>query len=248
MPHRIATWPRKPASGPAARVDRHHAPNGKVRWLTTLTPEAEAAYAAAVAEVVPAVEGRLGPEVMADRALASGGPVALRLAPWEAARRRWRAAAIRGLGGTTRAVVVTDVRDCFASITPALVRRTLREAGASPQAVARVLGCLEAFHEDGARGLPVGPAPSAVLANAALGALDSALRVLGVPYLRWVDDVVAFAPSVTCGRDALDAVRRASDGLGLVLHDAKTRIVLDPSEAWAILGGSNSPGAAASMA
>lgn len=248
MPDRTAPWPRRPASAPAAHVSRHHAANGKLRWLTTLAPEAAAAYEAAVAQVVPAVERRLGPGVMADRARAPWGVPSVRLAPWGAARRRWHAAGLHGLRGGTRALVLTDVRDCFASITPALVRRALTEAGAPPEAVAGVLGCLEGFHEAGVVGLPVGPVPSAVLANAALAAFDEALRSRGFASLRWVDDVAAFAPSAAAARDVLDTLRRASDATGLDLHDAKTRIVLEPQEARAFMGGSNSPGAGAGVA
>jgi hypothetical protein len=197
-----------------------------------------------------ATERRLGREVLADRVRArpGSGSSAIRLEDWERARRRWRADVVNGLEGTTRALVVTDVRDCFASIAPEVVHRVLREAGAPRDAVERVIACLRAFADEGVAGLPVGPAASAVLANVTLVALDDALRRRGTPHLRWVDDVVAFAPSKADALLVLAELHRASAGIGLQLHDAKTRLIDDPGEARSILGASNSPGAAARMA
>ncbi|HEY8018111.1 MAG TPA: RNA-directed DNA polymerase [Actinomycetota bacterium] len=247
MPDRTAPWPRRPRLSPAAHVTPHRTPSGKVRWLATLAPEAAAGYAASVAAVVPAIEHRLGPAVVADRAR-PGADGTVRLAPWEPARRRWRTTGGRRLEHTVRAVVVADVLDCFASIGPAAVTRALADAGASPEAIDRVVAWLHVLADDGVRGLPVGPAASAVLGNAVLAGLDEAIERHGVPHLRWVDDVIAFAPSRREARLALEGLRRSGAEIGLELHDRKTRIVDDPGEARALLGRSNSPGAGAGVA
>lgn len=247
MPDRTAPWPRRPRQSPAACVTPHRTPSGKVRWLATLAPEAAAAYAASVAAVVPAIERRLGPAAFADRAQPAADG-AVRLAPWEPARRRWRTTGGRRLEHAVRAVVVADVYDCFASIGPAAVARALVEAGALPEAVDRVVACLHALADDGVRGLPVGPAASAVLGNAVLAGLDEAIERQGVPHLRWVDDVIAFAPSRREARLALDSLRLSGAEIELELHDRKTRIVDDPAEARALLGRTNSPGAGAGVA
>jgi len=250
MSDRSAAWLCRPGSHPVASLASHRTATGKLRWLATLSPEAAGEYATAVASVVSSAERRLGPEVMADRVRSgpSVGPPVLRLAPWQRARARWRASAVRGLEGTTRALVVTDVRDCFASVSADTVRRALREAGAPGPAVERVVACLHAFAEEGIVGLPVGPAASAVLANVTLAGLDEALRRRGTRHLRWVDDVVAFAPSKADALLLLGELHRASERIGLELHGEKTRLVDDPAEARSILGASNSPGAAAGMA
>jgi len=247
MPDRTAPWPRRPRQGSVAHVTPHRTVNGKVRWLTTLAPGPGAEYAASVAAVIPAVERRLGPSVIADRARpAADGSV--RLAPWEPARRRWRTLCGRRLDDEVRALVVADVRDCFASIAPSAVARSLAEAGAPIEAIERVVACLGAFADGGVRGLPVGPAASAVLGNAILAGLDGAFERRGMPHLRWVDDLLGFASSRREARLALDGLRSACAGIGLELHDGKTRIVVDPTEARALVGGSNSPGTAAGVA
>ncbi|MEO8476939.1 MAG: RNA-directed DNA polymerase [Actinomycetota bacterium] len=249
MAHRSAPWPRRPRSVPAARIDPVRTPGGKVRWITSLSPEASDAYAAAVSSVVPAVERSLGSEVVADHASPGhDGDPEFQLVPWELARRRWRAQTRRGLAGDVRAVVVADVRECFASITPASVARALRSAGATEAAIEVVVSCLRAFEDEGVAGLPVGPPPSAVLANATLTRLDDALRREHRPHLRWVDDIVVFAPSVPAARRSLEQLRRAGASVGLELHSSKTRILEHRLDAIAVLRLATSPGAGGSVA
>lgn len=242
MPDRTAPWPRRPGRSPAAHVTPHRTPNGKVRWLTTLAPGPDVTYAASVAAVLPTIERRLGPSAIADRAH-PGSDGGVRLAPWEPARRHWRSLGRRLLGDDVRMLVVADVRDCFASIAPSAVARALAEAGARTEAVEQVAACLRAFADDGVRGLPVGPAASAVLGNAVLAGLDDAFERRGMPHLRWVDDLLGFAPSRWEARIVLDRLRLAGARIGLELHDGKTRIVEDPAEVRAVIGRSNSPGA-----
>lgn len=246
MPDRTAPSPHRPGEGPVAHVNLHRAASGKVRWIASLAPQADAAYAAHVADVVPSIERRLAPGVIADRASARGAVV--RLAPWRLARRRWTSVAMHGLGGPVRALVVADVRDCFASIGPCAVARALAEAGAHPASIERVVHHLRAFDDAGVRGLPIGPAASAALGNVVLARLDDALGRRGVPHLRWVDDVLAFAPSRREAGRCLDDLHRAAAGLGLRLHEGKTRIVVEPAEARALVGGWNSPGAGPGVA
>jgi len=72
--------------------------------------------------------------------------------------------------------------------------------------------------------LPVGPEPSAVLANAVLAPVDLAVAAAGVPHVRWVDDVVAFVPGRRRAVRVTDAVRRELEAMGLRPNEAKTRI------------------------
>jgi hypothetical protein len=130
--------------------------------------------------------------------------------------------------GTTFAVA--DVLDCYASISPETIGALLGpEAG-------HAVALLRRFHEHGVRGLPVGPEPSAILANAVLARLDDAIRGCGVRHVRWVDDVVLWGAADDV-RAAMSALAAASTEVGLQLHPRKTRILEDRGEAAAVLSG-----------
>jgi hypothetical protein len=154
-----------------------------------------------------------------------------RLDPWRPARRAWRRAvssAVRDRG----VIVVSDVRDCYGSIG----ERALGALAIDPELDRFLRGLRSA----GVRGLPVGPDPSAILANAVLAIADREAATAGCRPIRWVDDVVfAAAGRRTVGR-AFDAWRRALEGLGLEAHDGKTRWLLGPGIDGHVLRGSGS--------
>jgi hypothetical protein len=205
--------------------------SGGVRRLTRLDPAGDAAYRRAVARVAGRIERMLGPEVIAIRARPA--PDGWRLVSWGRARRRWRRevlAAVRNArSGTTFAVA--DVRDCYGSISPRLFAETL-----GPHA-APVVEELRRLRDAGVRGLPIGPEPSAILANAILMTLDRAVRGSGVRHLRWVDDFVLWGGRGDVLR-ALDALEDAAARHGLALHEGKTRLLADREELRAFALGS----------
>src|SRR5205807_804496 len=108
-----------------------------------------------------------------------------------------------------RLVVHADVRRCYPSITPGTVAGALEELGACGEDVRAVVALLDRFQEEGVSGLPVGPDPSAVLANAVLASVDRTLERLGCRHVRWVDDVWASARDADHARSALDRLRLA---------------------------------------
>jgi hypothetical protein len=119
--------------------------------------------------------------------------------------------------------------------------RTLRRAiGPGADDVLRVLGRL---WDDGVTGLPVGPEPSAILANAVLRSVDAAIRDADALALRWVDDWMVPVASRRAADRALVAVERALGDLGLELNLAKT-VVWDPDTGRAAFrpNGSGVPG------
>jgi hypothetical protein len=203
--------------------------------VTALHPALSVRYVELVAVVAPVVERALSPAVAANRVeLARVRPPALRLAPWREERRRF-AVRLGALARTAPCVVLADVRDCYGSITPAAVDRSLRGMGCGPGsagAVRRFLERLEALLDG--RGLPVGPDPSAVLANAVLARADLALARAGVRHLRWVDDVVAAVQDRPRAEAVVRILRAALRDVGLELNEAKTRVLVDPA---AIRGG-----------
>jgi hypothetical protein len=202
-------------------------PGGGIRWLTRLDPAGEAEYRQAVRPLGGRIERALGPEAFAIRTRpAADGPI---LAPWAPARAAWR----KTLRGVLRAAppgtafAVADIRDCYGSISPDTIASLL-----GPEA-AHAVAFLRRLQERGVRGLPIGPDPSAVLANAVLGELDRAVRSTGARHVRWVDDVVLWGarPEI---RRALCALDDVTGRLGLSLHEGKTRPVADIDEARAV--------------
>ena len=128
-----------------------------------------------------------------------------------------------GAGDPGTVFAVADVRDCYGSIAPEVLLALLGPAAEPAVDVQRRL------RDAGVRGLPVGPEPSAVLANAVLGELDRALRSTGVRHVRWVDDVVLWGSrdDVRC---AVASLRFAATAVGLELHDRKSRVLADRDE------------------
>jgi hypothetical protein len=220
-----------PGGGSRVRLEPVPKPDGGVRWLTRLDPAGDVAYRRAVAPLAGRIERALGPEVTALRARPA--PDGWRLASWRRARVRWHRtllAAIRG-ARTGTAFAVTDVRDCYGSISPQTVSAVL-----GPDAE-RAVAELRRLRDAGVRGLPIGPEPSAILANAILAELDRAARESGVAHVRWVDDLVLWG-----GRgDVLRALRSVEDVAarhGLTLHEGKTRLLADREELRSLALGS----------
>jgi hypothetical protein len=149
---------------------------------------------------------------MANRVAGPG----LRLQDWRQAHRRWRRALSAGGGGW----LMTDVRECYASIRPSAVAGALDSIGGPGRAVGAFLG---AFGRSS--GLPVGPDASAVLANSVLAATDRALAARGFRHLRWVDDLAIRVDGPREALRALDTVWRALHPLGLELNEEKTRLL-----------------------
>lgn len=209
---------------------------GGVRWLVHLDPVAEAAYAAGVAPLVPAIEAALPPNVVANRvAEVRTRPPAVRLEAWSTARARFRAL-VDDLAADAGAALVADVRDCYGSITLPVLGRALGALGCAIGEVERAIEAVGRLREHGVRGLPIGPEPSAVLANAVLLAVDARLGRAGFRHVRWVDDVVVFARDAAGAREALEVLEQALAGIGLRLALEKTRVVADPRSlgtAWA---------------
>ena len=95
---------------------------------------------------------------------------------------------------------------------------------------------LRALADAGVRGLPVGPDPSAILANGVLAHADRLAAAAGCRPIRWVDDVVFAAAGPGGAIRAFDAWRRGLAELGLEAHDGKTRMFTDIGEALFAIG------------
>lgn len=206
--------------GAVSRLRAVPKPGGGIRWLVTLSAADGLAYRLAVARLVPAIERVLGPGVVANRVVGRGSRAWTVLEPWRPAREAFRLTLAR-LGASYEGVTMTDVRDCFGSIGPVAVERSLR--GLPRDDVVRVLRLLDRFEAEGVRGLPIGPNPSAILANVVLSAVDRSIGSAGASHLRWVDDVAIAARNEAGLRRALQAACEALEALGLEPNGAKTR-------------------------
>jgi hypothetical protein len=190
-------------------------------------------YEAAVGAIVPAVERALTPGVFANRARPVPGGVAL--APWREARRRYERAMAAGTTGPWRAAFVGDVARCYPSIGAGTVRDALRHLGVAEPELRGVTDLLAEFQDRGVPGLPVGPAGSAVVANAVLASVDRALaRAVGGPALWWVDDVVVFTPDLALARRARSAFDRSLERIDLLAHPSKCGVVAEPGALHAV--------------
>lgn len=195
------------------------------RVLTCLGPLAAAEYAEAVALVAPRIEGALSDAVHGGR-VASFDPFLIE--PWRDARIRYRHAALE-LSLAFPVAIRLDVEDCFRSIARAEVLRALHGLGASSETVSRVGTFLTKTRAAGIPGLPVGPEPSAVLANAVLMRLDVGAEAAGVAHVRWYDDLTIFAPSTRRALAGEEAIVRACWQIGLRLHSGKRRSASGPA-------------------
>lgn len=201
----LAPWPGKPG-----------------RRMCLLDPVTAAAYEEAVEPAVPAIERLLEPWAVGNRVVALRP---LRLEPWREARARYRAIAEREAARAGLALRI-DVRECYRTISAGAVDAALRAGEVVSEHRGRIAAALDAFARGGIAGLPVGPAPSAVLANLVLAAADRALA--GERWLRWVDDLVVFAPDAARLAEAERRVTTALAALGLATHPAKRRTAEGP--------------------
>jgi hypothetical protein len=146
------------------------------------------------------------------------------LEPWRIPRRRFHRLAA-GLAAHFPAAAITDVHECYGSIRDDVLERRLRGLGASPREIRPLRRLLDRLHEQGIRGLPIGPEPSAALANAVLARIDRALEGARVRHVRWVDDVWMFAADERSAASAMRVLEDALSAIALSPAPEKTRFV-----------------------
>jgi hypothetical protein len=211
------------ASAPRVRFVRLRRAGGE-RRLAILDPASRDRFVRLVAGSAGDVEARLSDAVVANRVRSwRVEPPELRLRPWRVERRIF-SARLSALARAAGAIAFADVRRCYASISAATVGETLRRDGVTT--ADDLERFLRELQDAGVTGLPVGPEPSAVLANAVLARADRALERAGIRHLRWVDDVVLAGADPAA---ALEVLRDALAIVGLRLNEGKTRIVDPPA-------------------
>jgi predicted amidohydrolase YtcJ len=198
--------------GSATAVRAHAKPSGGTRWLTELAPADHRRYACLVGRVAAKARAPGSADLAPQHASGIAG-----------ARTAWRVE-VRARAAALRnpVLVRSDVEACYPSIGPEALGRGLARLGARDGQIHALLAFLEAVQAVGTPGLPVGPRPSARLADSVLSVADEAVRRTGACIVRWVDDVVLLADGRLAAGRALDAWAAALAELGLRPHEGKT--------------------------
>jgi hypothetical protein len=187
------------------QLQRWTSPTGKRRVLTRLDGDERRLYGLAVRLAFP--DARPGPSVF-------GSPAPRRAMAVE--RRRWRAA-VRDRAAGASSIVSSDVAACYPSIGERAILLATARAGGD---AAPLLRTIRSYRDAGGLGIPIGPAASAIVADAVLAIADDRARVAGCLPVRWVDDVV-FAGDRDAVARASRAWRHTLAEVGLQEHEGK---------------------------
>jgi hypothetical protein len=128
------------------------------------------------------------------------------------------------------------VTEFYPSVSPAVLFSALSRLGVRRDVAGTAADLLEGWGSEGTPGLPIGPAGSAVLANAVLASADAAIG--SHPFLRWVDDYLVGVRSEAVAAEVLDRLQVTLDRLGLRLAPSKT-VVLEAGAGLRWLGTSS---------
>lgn len=139
-------------------------------------------------------------------------------------------AAVREKSATTGAILYCDIADFYNQIYHHTVENQLIESGFPNQAVKWVIKLLEQSTAGVSRGVPVGPHPIHILAEATLIPIDNSFTAQGISFLRYADDILIFCKDTQQARNALSTVANILDQQQrLTLQRHKTRF-LSPHE------------------
>lgn len=122
--------------------------------------------------------------------------------------------------------LVVDVADFYNQISHHTLENQLDESGFPREAIKWILDLFKRVTANVSRGIPVGPHPAHLLAEASLIPVDNSLSSRGITFCRFVDDIVLFAESETQARERLYQVAETLDKQQhLQLQRAKTKIL-----------------------
>jgi hypothetical protein len=186
--------------------------------MALLSERDDARWHVLAGTVAETIEPRLSASVLANRA--AGPWPSWRLQPLGPALKEARRLA-RGLPGPV--ILRTDVAEFYPSVGPASLFGALRRLGAPPGSAGTAADLLDGWGSEGYPGLPIGPAGSAVMANAVLASVDDALG--GHPFLRWVDDYLISASTIRSAGEVLDRLHAVLDRVGLRPSRLKTQFL-----------------------
>ena len=123
-------------------------------------------------------------------------------------------------------VVVTDIADFFPRLYLHRVEGALSNATKKNNHVRSISQLLSQWNQTQSYGIPVGPAPSRLIAEIALDDVDKILHSEGITFLRHLDDYRLFTDSAVHGYQQLTVLANALyKNHGLTLQQEKTSIM-----------------------
>ena len=123
-------------------------------------------------------------------------------------------------------VLMVDITDFYNQISHHSIENQLQRCGVSNPAKKGIMNLLKASTASVSKGIPVGPHPTHLLAEASLIPIDDLLTQRGFEYCRYVDDIHVFCENEERAQVALFAIAGALDQYHkLTLNRSKTRTV-----------------------
>jgi hypothetical protein len=135
----------------------------------------------------------------------------------------WSACFIQASSAT--AILAVDIADYYNQIYHHVIENQLNESGFPNQITKWLLRLLETVSAKVSRGIPVGPHPAHLLAEASLIPIDNSLSARGIRFCRFVDDIVIFATGKDAARTYLYQLAEILDKQQrLQLQKSKTQL------------------------
>ncbi len=129
------------------------------------------------------------------------------------------------LRGDYQFVATCDISDFYNQIYLHTIENQISACGLPNQVKVQIAELIKSLNQSVSRGIPVGPHATHLLAEMSLIPTDAALAIKGIPYLRYVDDMVFFCKDVKEARIRLLQIAEILDeDQRLSLQQQKTHI------------------------
>ncbi|WP_437732100.1 RNA-directed DNA polymerase [Sorangium sp. So ce1335] len=136
----------------------------------------------------------------------------------------WETSIFRSL--TRPVVLMLDITDFYNQISHHSIENQLTRCGLSAQDVKILMNLLKSSTASVSKGIPVGPHPTHLLAEASLIPIDELMTQRGFDFCRYVDDIHVFCDNEETAQVALFAIAGALDQYHkLTPNRSKTQIV-----------------------
>lgn len=135
----------------------------------------------------------------------------------------WRSANKKSAPNKT--ILYCDIADYYNQVYHHTVENQLIESGLPNQEIKWIIKLLESTTAGVSRGIPVGPHPVHLIAEAAMIPIDNSLCAQGVDFIRYVDDIIIFCENELEAKITLSKVAATLDKQQrLMLQRHKTKL------------------------